>query len=99
MDNRKNNGGNSTKALGIDKRKNDYKLAIDQASNVEDVVVILKKISSLAKDGDLMACKLFLSYYLGMPKQIVLQENLNYEVVELTPERAKEVKKIFDADY
>jgi hypothetical protein len=75
MDKRKNNGGNSTKALGIDKRKNDYKLAIDEASNVEDVVVILKKISSLAKDGDLMACKLFLSYYLGMPKQVIDQHN------------------------
>jgi hypothetical protein len=75
MDKRKNNGGNSTKALGIDKRKNDYKLAIDEASNVEDVVVILKKISSLAKEGDLMACKLFLSYYLGMPKQVIDQHN------------------------
>jgi hypothetical protein len=75
MDKRKNNGGNSTKALGIDRRKNDYKLAIDEASNVEDVVVILKKISSLAKEGDLMACKLFLSYYLGMPTQVIDQHN------------------------
>jgi hypothetical protein len=75
MDNRINNGGNSTKALGLDKRKNNYKLAIDEASNVEDVVVVLKKIFSLAKDGDLMACKLFLSYYLGMPTQVIDQHN------------------------
>jgi hypothetical protein len=93
MDKRKNNGGNSTKALGIDKRKNDYKLAIDEASNVEDVVVILKKISSLAKDGDLMACKLFLSYYLGMPKQVIDQHNThevnNFSIKDLYDSQTK----------
>jgi hypothetical protein len=93
MDKRKNNGGNSTKALGIDKRKNDYKLAIDEASNVEDVVVILKKISSLAKDGDLMACKLFLSYYLGMPKQVIDQHNThevnNFSIKDLYDSQAE----------
>jgi hypothetical protein len=93
MDKRKNNGGNSTKALGIDKRKNDYKLAIDEASNVEDVVVILKKISSLAKDGDLMACKLFLSYYLGMPKQVIDQHNThqvnNFSIKDLYDRQAE----------
>jgi hypothetical protein len=56
-------------------------------------------LQSALEDGKDWAVKLFFQYNFGMPKQIVLQENLNYEVVELTPERAKEVKKIFDADY
>ena len=35
-DNRKNNGnkGHSTKAKGVDKRKNEYKTALDKASSV-----------------------------------------------------------------
>lgn len=77
MDKRVNNGnkGHSTKSKGVDKRKNPYKNAIDDASNVDDVVNVLKKVKEKALDGDLNACKLFLEYYLGKPTQTVDQTN------------------------
>ena len=37
MDKRKNNGGNSTKAKGADKRKNEYKDVVKSVVTVEKV--------------------------------------------------------------
>jgi hypothetical protein len=68
MDKRKFNGGNSTKSKGVDKRKNDYKNALEDASTIEDVVSVLKSVKKQALEGDLQASKLFLAYYLGNPK-------------------------------
>jgi hypothetical protein len=73
MDNRKNNGGNSTKAVGIDKRKNEYKNALDSAATIDDVVTVIMKVKDKALEGDLNACKLFLEYYLGKPTQTIDQ--------------------------
>lgn len=75
MDKRKNNGGNSTKSKGVDKRKNEYKNALDQAADVKDVVAVIKSVLKEAKGGDLQASKLFLEYYLGKPKQTIDQNN------------------------
>ena len=71
MDKRKNNGnkGHSTKAKGLDKRKNEYKTALDNAATVQDVEEVIKEVLKQAKRGELQACKLFLEYYLGKPKQ------------------------------
>lgn len=69
MDKRKNNGGHSTKAKGVDKRKNEYKEALSIASTLDDVVEIIKVVKDEAKSGDLQACKLYLEYYLGKPIQ------------------------------
>ena len=72
MDKRKNNGGNSTKAKGIDKRKNKYLELLDQASTPEEVVKVIKKLKSIALEkGDVQAIKLFLEYYLGKPKETI----------------------------
>jgi hypothetical protein len=73
MDKRKLNGGNSTKAIGVDKRKNEYKNALDSASGVDDVVNVILKVKDKALEGDLNACKLFLEYYLGKPTQTINQ--------------------------
>lgn len=69
MDKRKHNGGNSTKAKGVDKRKNEYKEAIQMASTIDEVVDVINVVKANAKSGDLQACKLFLEYYLGKPMQ------------------------------
>ncbi len=70
MDKRKNNGGNSTKAKGVDKRKNEYRKALEQASTVEDVVQVINAVKTKAiKKQDVQAAKLFLEYYLGKPDQ------------------------------
>lgn len=70
MDKRTNNGGNSTKAKGVDKRKNQYKELLDLASTPEDVVEVIKTLKQKAiNNQDVNAIKLFLEYYLGKPKE------------------------------
>jgi|TARA_R100000084_G_scaffold55365_1_gene23267 hypothetical protein len=79
MDKRKNNGGNSTKAKGLDKRKNEYRKALELAASPEDVVEVIKKLKEKAVDkSDVNAIKLFLEYYLGKPKDsIEIEGSLN----------------------
>ena len=72
-DGRKNNGGNSTKAKGVDRRKNSYKTALTEASTPEEVKEVIEKLKKMAKDSDLQAIKLFLAYYLGNPKDTLEQ--------------------------
>lgn len=73
MDKRKQNGnkGHSTKAKGVDKRKNAYKTALAEASSVEDVKRVINNLKKMAFDSDLNAIKLFLAYYLGNPKETI----------------------------
>jgi hypothetical protein len=72
MDGRKNNGGNSTKAKGADKRKNQYREAVGIAASVEDVVDVIKMLLLKARDNkDVKAAQLFLEYTIGKPKQDV----------------------------
>ena len=69
MDKRKLNGGHSTKAKGSDKRKNQYRDALEQANTVEDVVEVLKMVKNKAVEKQcIQASKLFLEYYLGKPE-------------------------------
>jgi hypothetical protein len=72
MDKRKNNGGNSTKAKGVDKRKNEYRELLDLASTPEEIVEVIKtlKVKAIEKQ-DVNAIKLFLEYYLGKPKETI----------------------------
>lgn len=66
-DKRKNNGGHSTKSVGLDKRKNKYKGALDAASSFDDVVLVINALKTNALDGDVTAAKIYLEYYLGKP--------------------------------
>jgi len=79
MDKRKNNGGNSTKSKGVDKRKNEYRQALETASTVEEVVQVIEKLKRVAlAKGDVQAIKLFLEYYLGKPKDsLEIEGNIN----------------------
>ena len=70
MDKRINNGGHSTKTSGKDKRKNEYKKALDEASTLEDVVDVICMVREMAiEKKDIRAAKLFLEYYLGRPTE------------------------------
>ena len=71
MDNRRNNGGNSTKSSGLDRRKNQYKSALAEASTKDDVIQVILSLKDKAITGDVNACKLFLEYYLGKPTQLL----------------------------
>ena len=68
---RAENGGHSTKTKDgkIDKRKNEYKSALQEASTKEDVISVIQMILNKAvRDEDIPAAKLYLEYYLGKPK-------------------------------
>ena len=100
MDKRINNGnrGHSTKAKGIDKRKNEYKELLDLAATPDEVVEVIKtlKVKAIEKQ-DVNAIKLFLEYYLGKPKETI--ENINIDANKLTPEEIKEISKTLDEYY
>lgn len=86
MDKRSQNGGHSTKAVGVDKRKNQYLELLDKASTPEEIVGVVKKLKEIATvKGDVQAIKLFLEYYLGKPKETIDQNvNLNnFDIKEL----------------
>ena len=86
MDKRSENGGHSTKALGVDKRKNKYLELLDQASTPDEIVSVIKKLKEIALiKGDVQAIKLFLEYYLGKPKETIeTMHNLNeFNIKEL----------------
>jgi hypothetical protein len=97
MDKRTLNGGNSTVSKGVDKRKNEYKSALDNASDVDDVVNVILKVKYKALEGDLNACKLFLEYYLGKPTQTINQNtdlNINdFNLKEALKFKSNEIKK------
>jgi hypothetical protein len=75
MDKRTLNGnkGHSTKSKsGIDKRKNEYRSALEQAATVEDVIKVIKMVHTKAvSKQDIKAAQLFLEYYLGKPNQSI----------------------------
>jgi len=72
MDKRKYNGGNSTKSKGkIDKRKNQYRTAINEAFSGEEVVELLRQFYVRGMKNDTQAGKIFLEYTIGKPKESV----------------------------
>jgi hypothetical protein len=82
MDKRKNNGGNSTKAKGFDKRKNPYKDVVNDVITAEELEKILKMLLGKAiNEEDISASKLLLEYSLGKPKEtkdIKMNVNKNF---------------------
>lgn len=80
MDKRANNGnkGHSTKTVGVDKRKNEYKELLDLAATPDEVVEVIKVLKQKAiEKQDVNAIKLFLEYYLGKPKETI-EQTLNF---------------------
>ena len=70
MDGRKQNGGNSTKAKGVDKRKNPFKDVISNSisdSELKKVIKMLLLKSTI--DKDVTAARILLEYCVGKPQQ------------------------------
>jgi predicted mannosyl-3-phosphoglycerate phosphatase (HAD superfamily) len=87
MDKRKNNGGNSTKSKGIDKRKNQYKEILEDALSPSELIDLLVMLQDKAiKDKDIQAAKILLEYYIGKPQQRVDVtsggDNINIPIVK-----------------
>ena len=69
MDGRKNNGGNSTKAKGIDKRKNPYRGIIYETITPEKLTDVLNMLYDKSiKKQDVKAAQVLLEYTLTKPK-------------------------------
>ena len=79
MDKRKNNGGNSTKAKGFDKRKNEYKTVLENALTHDELKGVVRMLYQKSiKDFDVPAAKILMEYYLGKPKETIeTTHNLN----------------------
>ena len=73
-DGRKNNGGNSTKSKGIDRRKNQYKNVLEDTLTKEQLsdIILMLYNKSLDKQ-DTKAAQLLLEHYLGKPNQTLQQ--------------------------
>ncbi len=70
-DNRKNNGGHSTKGFAGRKPKADEIKIIEQMDAVLAPMEVWQKLAELVHKGDGMAIKTWLSYRFGNPKQAV----------------------------
>ena len=67
---RESNGGHSTKAKGIDRRKNPYKDILNDALTEEQLLEVVRMLYKKAtKDFDVTASKILMEYYLGRPTQ------------------------------
>ena len=80
-DGRKNNGGNSTKAKGLDRRKSPYKDVINNVITYEKLESVLKMLLGKAiEEEDIPAAKILLEYSLGKPK-----ETKDVNITEIQP--------------
>jgi hypothetical protein len=74
MDRRKENGGHSTKAKGVDKRKNEWKNAVEESVSYDDVKSLLTKAVQIGlsdKPDRLKAMQMVFDYTLGKPKESI----------------------------
>ena len=92
-DKRKFNGGNKNAGR---KSKAEEQQLIEKLSPLEPKA--FAALTTAIEEGKDWAVKLFFNYQYGMPKQMVVQENINYKEEELTPDKIKEIKnQITDA--
>ena len=70
MDKRKNNGGHSTKAVGVDRRKNLFKNVLSDTLTAQQLGGVFKMLYAKAiEDEDVQAAKLIIEYAIGKPTQ------------------------------
>ena len=67
----KGNEGWSTKAKGIDRRKNPFKALITEATSQENFIAVFQTLEASAMSGDVQSAKLYLEYKVGKPMQSV----------------------------
>jgi len=67
----KGNEGWSTKAKGIDRRKNPFKQLITEATSQENFISVFQTLEASAMSGDVQSAKLYLEYTVGKPMQSV----------------------------
>ena len=94
-DKRHYNGGNSTKAKGTDLRRNEYRQAVADATNEEEIKNVIQMLYQKAIDRKCVkASELFLSYVVGKPTEIdfTASSDIIPELIYLQPVYANEIK-------
>ena len=97
MDGRKNNGnaGHSTKAKGIDKRKNAYRDAVEEAITPKDIIEILHKFKELfIVNEDIQAGKTVLEYCVTKPTTEIDLKNNGVTLIPTVTITQKEADRI-----
>jgi hypothetical protein len=94
MDNRKNNGGNKNAGR---KSKAEEQNLIEKLSPLDEIA--FKALTDAINDGKDWAVKLYFQYSFGMPKQMVVQENINYKEEELSEAEIKRIKNEVESKY
>ena len=80
-DKRKSNGGHSTKAKGIDRRKNDSQSIIKEVVTDEELKkVLLMLLNKALTSEDIQAAKILIEYRLGKPT-----ETKDIKITEVQP--------------
>lgn len=90
MDKRKENKGTIGNAGGRKSKAEEQQL-IEKLSPLEPLAFLA--LTTALEEGKDWAVKLFFNYQYGMPKQMVVNKNINFEATDLTEE---EIKKIND---
>lgn len=81
------------------KPKADEIKLIEQMDSVMLPDSVWLALSGKVEDGDVMAIKTWLGYRYGMPKQMVINENINYKEEELTSKKIEEIKNKINNAY
>lgn len=93
-DRRKNNGGNTNAGR---KSKAEEQGLIEKLTPLNDLAFYA--LTEALEEKKDWAVKLYFNYMFGMPKQMVVQENINYREEELTAEKIKEIKESIESKY
>jgi hypothetical protein len=96
MDKRKENSGTIGNKGGR-KSKSEEQNLIEKLSPLEPKA--FEALTNALNDGKDWAVKLFFQYNFGMPKQMVINENINYKEEDLTAEKIAEIKAKLNATY
>jgi hypothetical protein len=79
------------------KSKAEEQKLIEKLSPLEPLAFLT--LTKALEEGKDWAVKLFFNYQYGMPKQMVVNENINYKEEDLTPEKIAEIKRGLDEIY
>lgn len=96
MDKRSNNKGTRGNNGGRKSKAEEQNL-IEKLTPLEPLA--FAALTEALNDKKDWAVKLYMNYMFGMPKQMVVNENINYKEEDLTPERIAEIKGLLNEHY
>jgi len=87
LDGRRNNGGHSTKGRAGRKSKAEELGLSQMMDSIMPVKSVLEALKPLVEEGDKEACKIWMAYRIGKPKETVEQTTRQSITIEDNTER------------